>query len=357
MKDYKFSEYLAALPLYSTHVSQFLKVENGLKLSRLFRSAKFKLERYIENPDYFNLSGLLTFHGSQGFGKTLTAAAVYCHNVLEHYPLCILCTNTKFKDRPFNAYIAINDYSDEELAKMYEKVKEDRVADYFNGIIKQLKEDFLYLDYPEFTVEDYVKKQLPLYSFNSEFDFQDFCTHQKYQLRDIMTDEVITPEKIKDGTFKKVTVEYWGIDCLKWINNGYYGVLYFIDEIQLEFNSLDRSIPVEIMIEISQQRKQLKHIVGTSQRFKRTAKFLREQTHDAVDCRCFFGFIQYNKLIDGESIDESESGKIKYSVKKRNLFFHDIDLYRYYDTYAKMKRYNNEWVGKSSIITLNGDIC
>lgn len=165
-----------------------------------------------------------------------------------------------------------------------------------------------------------------------------------------MSDEVITPEKIKDGTFKNVTIEYWGIDCLKFVNNGKLGVLFFIDEIHLEFNNLDKNIPLEVMVEISQQRKQRKHIVGTSQCFRRSAKFLREQTNNCVACKCFFGLIQYNKLIDGESIDSTSDGKLSYKVIKRNLFFHDIDLYRYYDTYAKMKRYNNEWTGKPSII-------
>ena len=353
MSNYTFTEYLAALNLYSVNSQQFLKPEKGLDPHRLVRAAKYKLETYIENPDYFNLSGLITFHGSQGFGKTLTACAVYSHQVLQQYPNCILCTNTKFKDRPFNAYIWFKNYKKEELQKMYEEVKESRKEAYIENLKKELEKDFLKLDYPEFTVEEYIEKRLQFYFFNEAMDFEEFSIESKFQLRDIMTDEVITPEKIKDGTFKNVTVEYWGLDCLKFINNGPYGVLYFIDEIQLEFNNLDRNIPVEIMIEISQQRKQRKHIVGTSQRFKRTSKFLREQTHDCVDCRCFFGLIQYNKLIDGESIDENSSGKLTYHTKKRSIFFHDVDLYEYYDTYAKMKRYNNEWQGRPSIITVS----
>ncbi|MFQ9701887.1 MAG: hypothetical protein ACLR0U_04940 [Enterocloster clostridioformis] len=39
-----------------------------------------------------------------------------------------------------------------------------------------------------------------------------------------------------------------------------------IDEIHLEFNSLEsKNIDIEVMIEVSQQRKQRKHIIGTSQ--------------------------------------------------------------------------------------------
>lgn len=350
MSDYKFSQYLAAFNLASVSSTQFLRVENGLNIKRAIRAVKFKLDKYIENPDLFNLSGLLICCGSQGYGKTLTAGAVYAHQVLQHYPYCILCTNTKFKDRPFNAYIWYQNYTKEELKQMYSEVKEERKLAFIDDVKKELEEDFYSLNYPEFTVQEYINKRLPFYFFNEASDFEEFCTSAKFQLRDIMTDQLITPEKIRDGTFKNVTVEYWGLDCLKFINNGEYGVLYFIDEIHLEFNNLDKNIPLEIMTEVSQQRKQKKHIVGTSQRFKRSAKFLREQVKDIVDCRCFFGILQYNKLIDGESISEDGSGKLTYTTKKRTLFFHDADLYTYYDTYAKMKRYNNEWQGRPSII-------
>lgn len=350
--DYSLAQYLGALNLLSVNTRQFLKVEKGLDPRRAIRATQFKLETFIKNPDTFNLSGLLTFHGSQGFGKTLTACGVYCQQVLDFYPYCILCTNTKFKNRPFNAYIWYQNHTETELREMYEEVKEQRKADYIQAIKDELEEDFLSLNYPEFTVEEYINKRLPFYFWNEDSDYKDFCTSAKFQLRDMMTDELITPEKIKDGTFKNVTVEYWGLDCLKFVNNGDLGVLFFIDEIHLELNSTDRNVPIEIMIEISQQRKQRKHIVDTSQRFKRTAKFLREQTHDCVDCRCFFGVLQYNKLIDGESIDESDS-KLTYNVKKRYLFFHDANLYKSYDTYQKMRRYNNEWQGRSAAIAVD----
>ncbi len=350
MEDYTTKQYLEAFARYSSSNYGYLKPVDGLKPSRLIRAFKFKLSEYIREPDYFTPSGLLTFHGSQGQGKTLTAAAVYCHNLMMAFPCCILCTNTKFKDRPFNAYIKYNGYTQKQLEQMYSKVKQKRILDFIKQVTDELTEDFLTIKYPEFTLDDYIKKNIPFHPFNEQSDFEEFCQTEQYQIRDIMTDEIITPEKIKDGTFKNVTIEYWGIDCLKYVNNGKLGVLFFIDEIHLEFNNLDKNIPLEVMVEISQQRKQRKHIVGTSQCFRRSAKFLREQTNNCVACKCFFGLIQYNKLIDGESIDSTSDGKLSYKVIKRNLFFHDIDLYRYYDTYAKMKRYNNEWTGKPSII-------
>lgn len=142
-------------------------------------------------------------------------------------------------------------------------------------------------------------------------------------------------------------IEYNGLKSLTDIENGYSGVIYFIDEIHLEFNSLEsKNIPIEVMVEVSQQRKQRKHIVGTSQQFLRMAKPLREQVKNLVICQNFFNCIQYNKLVDGESIFEDD-GHTKMNVRKKYLWFHNPNLYNSYDTYAKMKRYRTDWKGTS----------
>lgn len=143
-------------------------------------------------------------------------------------------------------------------------------------------------------------------------------------------------------------IEYDGLHCLTSIENGYNGVIYLIDEIHLEFNSLEsKNIPIEVMIEVSQQRKQRKHIVGTSQQFMRLAKPLREQVKNLVICRNMFGCIQYNRLIDGETITEKD-GHIHMDIKKKSIWFHTPDLYDSYDTYKKMRRYRKEWKGVTS---------
>lgn len=143
--------------------------------------------------------------------------------------------------------------------------------------------------------------------------------------------------------------EYNGIDCLTKYENGYEGVVYLIDEIHLEFNSLEsKNIPIEVMTEISQQRKQRKHIVGTSQIFLRMAKPLREQISNLVICKNILGFIQYNKLIDGSTITE-DNGKVHMEIKHKSWWFHTPELYDSYDTYAKMRRYRKEWKGTSRI--------
>lgn len=155
----------------------------------------------------------------------------------------------------------------------------------------------------------------------------------------------ITSDTIISGQHSAVTVEYWGLDSLKFVSNGEYGVIFLIDELHLELNSLEsKNIDISVMVEISQQRKQRKHIVGTSQIFMRLAKPLREQIKDVVLCKNFFNVFQFNKLIDGETSTE-KNGKLQATVKKHWFFFHAPRHYEQYDTFAKMKRYNEEWQG------------
>lgn len=144
-----------------------------------------------------------------------------------------------------------------------------------------------------------------------------------------------------------LVVEYDGIDCLKRLENGYKGVIYLIDEIHLEFNSLEsKNIDIEVMIEVSQQRKQRKHIVGTTQVYGRLAKPFREQIRNVVLCSNFFKVFQVNRLIDGSKSRE-ENGKLVTETSRTFFWFHYPSLYECYDTYAKMRRYRNEWQGRA----------
>lgn len=144
-------------------------------------------------------------------------------------------------------------------------------------------------------------------------------------------------------------IEYDGIASLTGISNGEYGVIYLIDEIHLEFNSLEsKNIDIEVMVEVSQQRKQRKHIVGTTQVYARLAKPFREQLRDCVLCQNFFKCLQYNVLIDGTKSYEQD-GKLMFDTVKKFFWFHSPELYKCYDTYAKMRRYNKEWKGRKRV--------
>ena len=134
----------------------------------------------------------------------------------------------------------------------------------------------------------------------------------------------------------------------KTINNGEYGVIYFIDEIQLLFNSLEsKNMDLNLFTTICQQRKQRKHIVGTTQVFNRISKGFREQFKYAVMCNKVFGFIQYNKIARGEDCSVDDGGKITCEKIHRQFYFHSPLLYDSYDTYATIDRtnFNFEWEG------------
>lgn len=156
-----------------------------------------------------------------------------------------------------------------------------------------------------------------------------------------------TNTKISGLPAHTTVVDYEGIESLTKWENGTFGVIYFIDEIHLEFNSLEsKNVPIEVMIEVSQQRKQRKHIIGTSQVYMRMAKPFREQIRNVVICKKLLGCIQFNRLVNGETAHEV-NGELKFDTTKFLLWFHSPKLYSTYDTYAKMKRYRKEWKGVS----------
>lgn len=257
----------------------------ALNLGGAFDTLKYRREFRREHPFYFNPCGTLIFSGPQGSGKTLSAVD-YVTRIMEEYPHAILCTNTEFADYPFNAVVA-----------------------------------------PE-----------P----NGEMSVRDYFSHE------LITHEWIC-DRLAENSSYRVCVEYSGLDCLKWVNNGEYGVIFFIDEFHLELNSLEsKNIDIDVMVEISQQRKQRKHIVGTSQVYMRLAKPLREQIKDVVDCHSLLNLFQWNYIIDGEKSTEKD-GQLEPVIVGRSFFFHSPEMYRRYDTYAKMKRYNKEWQGRSRV--------
>jgi len=136
-----------------------------------------------------------------------------------------------------------------------------------------------------------------------------------------------------------VVKKYEGFDDFK-IENDIYGVIYILDEIHLILNSLEsRGVPLSVIVELSQQRKQRKCILGTSQVYSRMAKPLREQIKNVIICKNYFGVFQLNYLIDAFNTTENSDGKLKVSKLKTSFFFHSKEDYQNYDTYKKMDNY------------------
>ena len=121
------------------------------------------------------------------------------------------------------------------------------------------------------------------------------------------------------------------------VNNERLGVVYLIDEIHTYFNALDsKNIPSFIFTEISQQRKQRKLIIGTSQLYLRMAKPFREQCDNLVMCKTWFGVFTTQRAYDGATLDQDYDGKLSGDLKKRGWFFHNRKIRNLYDTYQKV---------------------
>lgn len=134
-------------------------------------------------------------------------------------------------------------------------------------------------------------------------------------------------------------IKYSSFEDFK-IENGIYGVIYILDEIHLILNSLEsKGVPLSVIVELSQQRKQRKLILGTSQVYSRMAKPLREQVKSCIICKNYFGCFQFNYLINAFETEEGSDGKLKYSKLKTSFFFHRKEDYTNYDTYKKMDTY------------------
>lgn len=122
-------------------------------------------------------------------------------------------------------------------------------------------------------------------------------------------------------------------------DNGIYGQLNLLDEVQNWFNSNEsKNVPVEFVGEITQQRKQAKAIIGTTQRFNRMSKQLRQETTWLMRPMTIMGCLtivrKYKPKVDVD-------GQLaKMNLQGIYFFVHSEELREAYDTYAKVKRLN-----------------
>lgn len=253
--------------------------KGSLNPVNIFRLLKYRIKFGVEHPNYFEADGLLCFTGPQGSGKTLSAVN-YTYNLMKRYPESRLVTNLMLTDYPivtFAEFLALP------------KVQE------FQADIKK-------------------------YDLTQE------------QLHAVMYRYYLTENRV---------FPFENNEDLKLYSNGERGVIFLIDEIQLYMNSLgSKNINMEVMTQISQQRKQRKHIVCTSQVFGRMAKPLREQFSNVILCKCYFRSLQNNSLIDRDDIstESSSDTSITGVCKHRFVWFHTPEMYKRYDTYYVIEK-------------------
>lgn len=120
----------------------------------------------------------------------------------------------------------------------------------------------------------------------------------------------------------------------KLCTNGEFGNIILLDEMQVEFNSAEStSLSIKTLASISQQRKRRVHIVGTTQLFTRVSKGFREQVNGAVDCDCFAGILQRNRIIDFRRCAYDINGNLTETAYSGQFFWtRSPKLFDMYDT-------------------------
>lgn len=141
-------------------------------------------------------------------------------------------------------------------------------------------------------------------------------------------------------------VPFTDYEQLKEMDNGIYGLIFFLDELHVLWNSLEsKEIPVSEMACFCQMRKNRRVIIGTSQVYSRIAKPIREQLKFAIDCRNFFGLLQFNTVLDpAESVEKN--GVMEAKIVGRHFWFHRPELYNSYDTLFKIERAKRKEIDK-----------
>ena len=100
---------------------------------------------------------------------------------------------------------------------------------------------------------------------------------------------------------------YRGIEDFENYQNGADGLIYVIDEIHTLFSSLQSAkMPESTLTVWSQNRKNRRVILGTSQRFTRVAKGIREQTTFNYECcHPLFGKFFSYRIKQGDDYDDN----------------------------------------------------
>lgn len=120
------------------------------------------------------------------------------------------------------------------------------------------------------------------------------------------------------------------------LENGADGVLVLLDEAHLYFGKKS-GISLDVLTAISQQRKDRRRIVFSSQIWEELDISLRKQVKEIVNCRTLFGLIQINTISDGETLSYDKLQGLYVAKKIRTeIFKHNMDLYNSYNTYQKI---------------------
>lgn len=122
--------------------------------------------------------------------------------------------------------------------------------------------------------------------------------------------------------------------------NGYKGVIVAMDELQNWFSSNDsKNFPPEMLSVITQNRKNRRIILGTSQNFYLLAKAIRSQATEVRRCTTLFGCLTIVKRL--ETILDSEGNVVEWKKRGMYCFVHDKELRDSYNTWKVIENLRN----------------
>lgn len=134
------------------------------------------------------------------------------------------------------------------------------------------------------------------------------------------------------------SLPYTGIEDFEKYNNGADGIIFVIDEIHTLFNSLEsKNMPLSTMQVWCQNRKNRRLILGTSQRFNRISKGIREQATWNYECKKGIAGLLYSyRVFDGSEYDDN--GDYKDEQPKLNFYVPRVSVMRMYNTLEVVRR-------------------
>lgn len=131
--------------------------------------------------------------------------------------------------------------------------------------------------------------------------------------------------------------------------NGHQGVIVVMDELQNWFSSNDsKNFPPEMLGVITQNRKNRRIILGTSQNFYLLAKAIRSQATEVRRCTTLLGCLTIVRRF--EPILDSEGIVVEWKKRGMYFFVHNKKLRESYDTYKVIENLSKSGFKEQAVI-------
>lgn len=123
------------------------------------------------------------------------------------------------------------------------------------------------------------------------------------------------------------------------------GYVIFIDEMHVVFKDIfGKNEDNDFMTFLSQLRKFGIYIIGTAQIYSKCPKTVREYLRlngQIILCTRLMAGTTLLKYVDMTTCDEDSKNNLKCKIEKWKFYFHTIELYESYDTFAIISQIKN----------------